>query len=64
MDYPIPKRFIKYVADKSRCSGPGGEDAVVDVALDWLREQILIERDRQDAYYEREEAKRESDDDA
>ncbi len=57
MDYPIPKRFIRDVADKSRCSGPGGEDAIVEIALDWLREQILIERDRQDAYYERQDAK-------
>lgn len=57
MSYPKPTRFIRFVADKSRCAAAGGADSEIDEALDWLREQIVAERERQEAGYEREEAK-------
>lgn len=56
MSYPKPTRFISYVADKSRCASAGGDETEIDMALDWLRKQIVAERERQDAWYEREEA--------
>lgn len=43
MMYPIPKRYIRHVADKSRCSLV--PDVEMELALDWLREQIIAERE-------------------
>lgn len=56
MGYPIPSRFIDYVANKSRCAF-AAEDATVEVALDWLREQILDKRAKLDDYYEQQDAR-------
>lgn len=63
MGYPNPIKFIRYVAEKSRCAN-AGQDAEIEVALDWLREQIIDERNRQEARAEREDARSMSDDDA
>lgn len=60
MSYPIPPRFINYVAEKAR--GIGG-DAEIEVSLDWLRERIKERREQIEEYYEKEEALRQAPDD-
>ena len=63
MTYPNPTRFVRYVADRSRCTlGEMASDTEIELALDWLRDQIIAERVRQDYRAEREDAHMAGDD--